>query len=602
MTARRLLPLIALAGLASALASAEPVPVPATRLLDEVKILSAPEMDGRASATPGGERAALHVAAVLREAGLRPADGHAYAMRFSVPTRVRLGNDNRLAFAGPDARTLVLKTDWTPAGGSADGAVEGEVVFVGYGITAPELHYDDYAGIDVRGKIVVALGGEPRRADPPSPFARAYTGGYGQRAYKARAAHDHGALALLFVLRPEADPDTLPPLRGGLGAGDLPSAAITRATAEALLGPGGQHLAELKERIDTTLAPASVALPGVRAALSVHLVRETGTTANIVGILPGTDPRLAREAVVIGAHYDHLGRAGEGSLDTEHLTDVHPGADDNASGTAVVLGLARAFAASGGTPRTLVFALFSGEEMGFLGAGAYVRHPPFPLERTVAMVNFDMVGRMRDNRIIVGGFDSGSRLEGIVTDAAAGLGLEVELRGSPWAPSDHQSFYQHRVPVLFFHTGVHDDYHRPSDTWEKINAVGLERVVTLAERVIDRLARGAAPAYATASVERPGLAGGAVHAGNGPAYFGIAPDPGDDAPGARLAVVQSGTAAARAGAEPGDVVVRFAGVRVYTFEDLRDAIAARKPGDAVDIIYLRDGEEHSARAVLGSRP
>ena len=600
MSARRVLPLIALAGLASALASAAPIPVPATRLLDEVKILSAPEMDGRASATPGGERAALHVATVLQEAGLRPADGHAYAMRFSIPTRVRLGNDNRLAFAGPDARTLVLNTDWTPVGASADGAVEGEVVFVGYGIAAPALHYDDYAGIDVRGKIVVALGGEPGHADPPSPFARAYGSGYGQRAHKARAAHDHGALALLYVPRPEAALDTLPPLRGGLGAGDLPSAAITRATVESLLGAGGQQLAELKARIDTTLAPASVALRGVRATLSVHLVREPGTTANIVGILPGTDPQLAREAVVIGAHYDHLGRDGEGSLDTAHRTDAHPGADDNASGTAAVLGLARAFAASGGTPRTLVFALFSGEEMGFLGAGAYVRHPPFPLERTIAMVNFDMVGRLRDNRLIVGGLDSGSGLEDIVTGATTGLGLEVELRGSPWAPSDHQSFYQHRVPVLFFHTGVHDDYHRTSDTWEKINAAGLERVVALAERVIDRLARGAAPAYATAGVERPELAAGAVQAGT--AYFGIAPDPADDAPGARLAVVQPGTAAARAGAEPGDVVVRFGGVRVYTFEDLREAIVARKPGDAVDVIYLRDRAEHAARAVLGTRP
>ncbi len=602
MTFRPAVSLLAIAGLALASISAAPAPVPAPRLLDEVKALTAPEMDGRASGTPGGDRAARHIAEALRAAGLRAAREGSFVIPFDVPTRVRLGADNRLALAAPNTRELALGADWTPVGGSADGAIAGEVVFAGYGISAPDLGWDDYAGIDARGKIVLALGGEPRRADPASPFARAYAAGYGRRLYKARVARDHGAVAVLLVTRPVGGSDTLPPLREGVGAGAAPTVAITRAAAEALAAAGGQHLGELRERIDATLAPASRALAGVRVELRVRLVREVGTTGNVVGILPGTDPVLARQAVVIGAHYDHLGRTGEGALDAEHGVEVHPGADDNASGTAAVLALARAFAAAGGAPRTLVFALFSGEELGLLGAGAYLRDPPFPIERTVAMVNLDMIGRMRDATVYVGGLDSGSGLGPLVTSAADGLGLRVEPRGSPYGPSDHMSFYQHRVPVLFFHTGVHKDYHRVTDTWDRINADGLARVVALAERVIDRMARGPAPAYAEVTAEGPARAAGAVSTGSGTGYFGIAPDPDDDAPGVRLAIVQPGTAASRAGVRPGDVVVRFAGIRVYSFEDLRELITAHRPGDPVEVVYLRDGREHIVPVLLGSRP
>ena len=598
----RLLTLVTVAGLAAAIESAAPAPVPAGRLLDEVKILTAPEMEGRAAGTPGNERAASHIAAVLREAGLRPVDAGGYALPFTIPTRVRLGEGNAFALTAPGARTFVLGTDWTPVGGSADGAVSGEVVFVGYGITAPDLGYDDYVGLDVRGRVVLALGGEPRRADPSSPFANAYAAGHGQPRTKARVAREHGARALVLVPRPEGPKDPLPALGAGPGVGDLVTAAITRATADALLTAGGMPLATLRQRIDAALSPASRPLVGVRVDLAVRLLRDAGTTANIVASLPGTDPALAREVVVVGAHYDALGRTGQGSLDDAHPTALHPGADDNASGTAAVLELARAFAAAGGTPRTLVFALFSGEEMGLLGSGAYVRQPPLPLERTVAMVNLDMIGRLQDDRLYVSGIASGQGLESVVAAAAAELGLHVELGRSPYAPSDQISFYDHGVPVLFFHTGAHEDYHRPTDTWDRINADGLARVTALAERIIDRLAHDPAPVYAKVPADEPAPARGATQVPGRAGYLGVAASLGDDAPGVRLSAVQPGTGAARAGVEPGDVVVRFAGIRVYTIEDLRESITARAPGDDVEVVYLRNGQVRAVRAVLGARP
>src|SRR5439155_4853614 len=227
--------------------------------------------------------------------------------------------------------------------------------------------------------------------------------------------------------------------------------------------------------------------------------------ANVIGVLPGTDPALAAEAVVIGAHYDHLGRA-DGV--------VYPGADDNASGTAVVLGLARAFAAAGGTDRTLIFALFGAEELGLIGSRHYVSRPALPLERTVAMVSFDMVGRLQGRVLSIGGGESGSRFRTLVSDAAQPEGVALEINGSPYGPSDHSRFYAAGVPVLFFYTGGHSDYHKPSDTADKIDAAGMARVAAVGARVVERLASDARPVYA--QVARParrqasGAAGGAL--------------------------------------------------------------------------------------------
>jgi membrane-associated protease RseP (regulator of RpoE activity) len=323
--------------------------------------------------------------------------------------------------------------------------------------------------------------------------------------------------------------------------------------------------------------------------VDVVLQSDERRTANVIAILPGTDPALASEAVVVGAHFDHVGQAG-GVL--------HPGADDNASGTAVVVELARAFAAAGGTARTLVFVLFSGEEIGLLGSGHYVRHPVVPLDRTVAMVNLDMVGRLRDGRVHVGGTDSATTLRDAVADAARGSGIQVVVRGTPYSPSDHVRFYDGGAPVLFFFTGMHDDYHGPGDTAEKINAAGMAEVAGVVARLVTHLGDGPRPLYV--KLDRP-----ARRAGSGPpgsAFFGIMADRDVGADGLRLAGVQPGSAAARAGVREGDVIIRFGGAAVNSFDELRRAIATRRPGDHVDVVYLRNGEERAVSATLDAQP
>jgi membrane-associated protease RseP (regulator of RpoE activity) len=261
------------------------------------------------------------------------------------------------------------------------------------------------------------------------------------------------------------------------------------------------------------------------------------------------------------------------------------------------MALARAFASVGGAPRTLVFAAFSGEELGLLGSAEYVRRPAVPLDRTVLMVNLDMVGRLREGKLNVSGIESGTELRAIVTRAADDMSLSLTLPPSPYGPSDHTSFYVAGCPVLFFFTGAHADYHRPSDTWDHINGPGLATVATLAARVIRAVAAApAAPVYVKIDAPRAGIG-----AGYGP-FLGVVPDFGaGERPGVRITGVRPGSPAEQAGMRPGDVIVKFAGVDVKTLEDLTFGLRSQHAGDEVAIVVVRDGREQTVRPVLGER-
>jgi Zn-dependent M28 family amino/carboxypeptidase len=571
----------------------------ASWILDHVRALSAPDMEGRQAGTPGAERAAEHVARAFRAAGLQ-AGGESATFRqtVSVPTGIKIGAPTRLTLVPGPAHALALGTDFAPLAVSESGTAEAEVVFAGYGITAPDLGYDDYAGLDVRGKVVLVLTREPRWQDPASPFRRPEAYHYSDRTHKLINARQHGARAVLVVTHPAASSEPLPALRGMSQPLGIMAAAVSQSAADTLLRGAGQSLAAAASAIDGALAPRSFLVPGARARVEIALIRDRGTTANVVGVLPGTDAQLRSEAIVIGAHYDHLGRGGEGSLAPDETGAVHHGADDNASGVAAVIALAQAFARAGGAPRTLVFAAFGAEEMGLLGSAHYVKQPAWRLDRTALMINLDMVGRLRENKLYVGGVDSGTGLRALVTDAGRDGGLTLDLRGDPFAPSDHTSFYAAGRPVLFLFTGAHPDYHRPSDTWDKINAPGLRSVTAFTARVIAAVA-GAATAPAYVKVE---ATGSARPRGAYGAYFGVIPEFGErGAPGVAITGVRPGSPAERAGLQKGDVLVRFADVEVKTLEDLTFALRSRRAGDRVPLRFVRDGQTHDAEATLEER-
>jgi hypothetical protein len=530
-------------------------------------------MEGRASGTAGGERAAHYIADQLAAAHVEPGGASgSFFQSFAAATTTEIAAGAVLERLDPRPRAFEVAREWTPHGGSLADEVSGEVVFVGYGVAVGEGGWDDYAGLDVRGKIALALDGAPASLGDARP----------SRLEKLIAARRHGARALLIA----ADP--LPALEATSAPVRLVSGSLTAAAADELLAATGKTTAGLRAALAAASTPLSFATV-VKAHIRVALARADRRATNVVGVLPGTDPVRSSEAVVLGAHYDHLGRVGGA---------IHPGADDNASGTAVVLGLARAFAAAGGAPRTMVFALFAGEELGLLGSAHYVSHPAAPIARTVAMLNFDMVGRMRDRRLEVGGVDSGSGLRSLVASAAGG-DVDLSLRDSPFEPSDHLSFYGAGVPVLFFTTGGHGDYHTPRDTVDQINAAGMAEVAGVAARIGESLRGGARPAYVALS--RPE---GTRRMGGSPGgtFLGVAADGQGEADGLKLASVLTDTAAARAGLRAGDVIVRLGDRPINSFEDLKGTLERKQPGDLVLVLFLRDGEDHVAAATLGARP
>ena len=576
-------------------------------LLEIVKTLAAPEMEGRATGLPGMQRAARFIAQQFEGAGLEPGgEGRSYFQVFEVVTGIRLGDGNRLRLSGAAwQQEYSVEREFTPFSFSDSGQAQGEVVFAGYGITAPELSYDDYAGVDAAGKIVLILSGEPRERDPEAPFRRPEAYRYTEVRYKALNAREHGARGVILVTNPVAhkgEPEHLFAIRGITSSSQSGILAVNalRRVADAILVGSGRSLTELQLDIDRDLRPQSFLITGRAAEIEVRLLYEHGQAWNVIGLLRGTDPILANQAVVVGAHYDHLGHGGETSLAPSRFGEIHPGADDNASGVAGVIGLARMFASEGGAPRTLVFVAFAGEEMGLLGSAQYVREPVVPLDRTVAMLNMDMIGRLRADALYVFGVDTGKEFRDDLAAANRGLGLQMQFSGDGYGPSDHTPFYGKDRPVLFFFTGPHEDYHRPSDTADKINAPGLSRVTRLVAGVLRRVAHEDSPvtfARVERSSPRQGRGSGA---GYGP-YFGLIPEFGGSEEGVKLGGVRAGSPAEKAVLQSGDLIVRFDGKLVNNLEDFVFVLRGKRAGDRVEVIYRRGAEVRTTSAVLEAR-
>jgi aminopeptidase YwaD len=321
-------------------------------------------------------------------------------------------------------------------------------------------------------------------------------------------------------------------------------------------------------------------------------------TQNVVALIPGRDPALHGEYVVIGAHFDHLGRSSTGALDPEAKDAIRNGADDNASGTAAVLELARIFAERP-PRRAILVAHFGGEELGLLGSQWFVEHAPVALDSIAAMVNFDMVGRLRNDKLIVYGAATARELPAILASANVAPRLRVSAQGDGFGPSDHSSFYMKGIPVLHFFTDLHEDYHRATDDVEKINFAGEARVVAMAERVV----RSIADRPSRLTVVRVATPAPAMSGREGPtAYLGSIPDmSASEEPGLRLSGVRAGSPADHGGLRAGDVIVVFGGREVKDLYSFSDVLYAHKPGDKVEVAFLRNGERHTTTVMLGTR-
>ncbi|MBZ5724175.1 MAG: M28 family peptidase [Acidobacteriia bacterium] len=575
--------------------------------LSDIKFLASNELRGRATGSPELEKAAAFLAGKFREFGLKPVQGKSYLQPFAVTTNAKLGAKNHLRFTA-DGHTTALRSpeDFIPLNFSSSGSVSGTVVFAGYGITAPEYHYDDYAGMDVKGKIVLLLRHEPQEADEHSVFlGRAFTA-HAQFISKATNAKMHGAAGVILVNdrgNHVGEPDDLPKFgvaEGPLDAG-IPFVQVKEERVEGWFRDAGKSLTTVAADIDKDLKPESFAFPdSIRVEAGLDIERVVKTVHNVAAYLPGE----TAEYVIVGAHYDHLGMGGQYSL-APSVTAIHPGADDNASGTAGVIELARWFSAQPKQKRGILFLAFAGEEMGLLGSAWYVAHPELPLEKAAAMINMDMIGRIREGKVYIGSAATGSTLRATLDRVAAPFHMNIDYSDIPGeGSSDHTSFITKQVPVLFFFSGLHADYHKPGDTWEKIDAPAAARLLELVAAVAGDLREAPErPQFVRVAPAAHGEgAVGPVSAGSGYGpYFGSIPDFGEGTKGVKFADVREGSPAAKAGFKAGDVMVEFDGKPIQNLYDFTYALRAHKPGDEVKVKVLRDGKPLEAAVLLTKR-
>ena len=483
------------------------------RIAGDVRYLSSDEMRGRGPGSGGLDRAADLIADRWRELALNTKlfDGSPF-QTFTIPGTVEATRpeNNRLHWRlnSQESRECKLDRDFRPLALGSSGLFEGRIAFAGYGITADEnqFHYDDYAEINVRGKIVIIIRKEPRQADPESPFDGTKSSRHAHFATKLSNAIEHGATGLIFVndaisfeknnLGQNGALETLPSIedagRSNNAAASIPTLFVTRQQVDDWLERvrPSMTLTQLERGIDDDLKPRSFEFDNISVKGEVLLEKNPLQIKNVIASMDGRG-RLANETVVIGAHYDHVGMGGQGSL-APGTIEVHNGADDNASGTAALLEISRRFSeprlSEQNSDRTdscrrLVFIAFTGEERGLLGSRHYVAHPRFAIESTVAMINLDMVGRMTEDQLIVFGTGSSPAFDSILDSANRGVGLRLRKQLEAMGPSDHQPFFDQKVPVLHFFTGLHNDYHRPSDDFEKINTEGMVSITDIVYRI-----------------------------------------------------------------------------------------------------------------------
>jgi len=610
-----------------------PPPISAEAWLADVTWLADDDRAGRDTPSPELLETARYVARAFEEAGLQPlGDDGDFFQHFEVAGRQRLVQGNTLqltraaAEAGDGPATRIhdpeLHEDWIPLQTALSGHVGGGLVFAGYGISDPHGGYDDYDGLDVRGKVVLVLRGGPNVTDPGTRYAEgSEQHGLIDFVSKVNMAFRNGAAALLVVndplsRRPGSRRDRLRrygELRGDAPTASLPAAHITGELGERIFGWHGLDLEDTQRGIDENGAPNSFAFEAQTARITIAAEKPDLPTVNVVGYLPGSDPHLGGEHLLIGAHMDHLGDATNVSSrgGTSKIGQIHNGADDNASGTSGVINLARWIASLDERPRRgIVFATWSGEEWGLLGARHYVKEPPLPIEDLVTAMNMDMIGRSVDGYVIAEGTGSAFGFRELIVEAHddLSLGLDLHLGDVPSNNSDHAAFFEADVPVLNFFTGLHDEYHMPEDDSHLINADGGARIASLAGQALMLIANAnerpvfTTPREAGAEDDPHADMPDDEDAPSSSAYrvvFGTSPDmayQGDD--GVRLSSVRDDTPAQKAGLEGGDVIIAFDGKPVRNLQDYSVLLFSHRPGDVITVTVRRDGEELEFTATL----
>jgi aminopeptidase YwaD len=554
-------------------------------LQGHILYLASDSLKGRLTGSPGDSLAAEYIKNKLSSYGLIPLTGDGL-QRFKVTKRVLAGKSNSLSVNGTN---YIVEKDFMPLAFSSNGILESEVVFSGYGfnIKGDSLKWDDYIATDVKGKWVMILRGDPEPENNKSPFIA-----FSADRDKALLAKDMGAAGVLLVSGPAFDPqDAFEPLNSEGYSVDIPVLRIKKEVADNILLKSKNSVAALEKKLMDKRKPYSFSTK-VTINGKAEIVRELANTRNVAMLLPGEDPKLKDEYIIIGAHFDHLGMGGAGSgsraLDT---IGIHHGADDNASGVAMMLELAEKFARTKGSHKRSILCLsFSGEEEGLLGSKHFVDDPGLDLSKVNAMINIDMVGRLNEtNNLQIFGAGTATGMKELIYSKSDTSVIKLTLSDEGYGPSDHSSFYGKNIPVLFYFTGAHLDYHTPSDTYDKINFNGMVRISSLIYNVAEELAtttgrlkfKESGPKAETARYRR----GKGVTLGIMPDFAGVIKD------GLRADFVTPGKPAALGGMQKGDIIKFINGKPVNNIQDYMFRMSQLKHGQTISVEVLRNDKK-----------
>jgi aminopeptidase YwaD len=576
------------------------------RIRENIKYLASDSLEGRFPGTPGIELAAKRIISEFKGAGVKPFKGN-YRQEFGVTTGVELGDGNyctwttlvkRIGLPKDKWRKLSMPwkvgKDYQPMAFSDNDSVSGELAFVGFGISAPDLNYDDYEGIDVNDKIAIILSETPDGEDRDGEFSN-----YRSLRYKVSNAKMKGAKAVIFV-RLQGDSMNVFYRLNWEHIGSNSGIPVIQAWRQSLTQffPKDKNLIGVEEGIKATKKPNSYYIPDTEVSFAVDLKEVESPTDNIIGIVEGTDSKLKDEYIVIGAHYDHLGWGGGNSRYNGMKQMIHNGADDNSSGVAAMIELAHHIAQNP-LRRSVIFMGFSAEEMGLLGSNHFVEEPLLGLDNIAAMLNLDMVGRLRNNDITIFGTGSSPMFSVIIDSIAAETGIRAAKSSDAYGPSDHASFYRKDIPVMMLFTGLHDDYHMPSDDWNKINFEGVAAVAEFGlalAQAIDR--RDSKPEFTETKIPMPDKGeGGRKSHGYGGVWFGIVPNFETSDLGLKISGTSAGSPAEKAGLADGDIITKMDDAVITNLYDFMYKIKNHKPGDKIMVELLRGGNPDKKETV-----
>jgi Zn-dependent M28 family amino/carboxypeptidase len=578
-----------------------------SRTKTHIQTLASDKFEGRLTGSPGEQLAADYLISELKRMGAKPLPG---MTDFRMPFTFTAGSKD-------GGSTFGYKNETTGAGMigggsnavlalsfSDSGSVTGNVVFAGYGLVVPDSQnfgYDSYQGLDVKDKIVVVLRYFPEDADQKT---RAILARYADLRYKAQAARQRGAKGMIVVTGPRSpNAGNVVPMSfdTAIAGSGLVAVSIDGGNAGVIFKAADKQLEAVQKELDSgNPHVAGFAIPNLQVTIEAKIIREQQTGNNVVAYLPATTPTagIVKPWVAVGAHYDHLGRGGAGNslADKAEMNQIHHGADDNASGTATVLNIADALAQQP-RKRNLLIGFWSGEELGLLGSNAFVNKPPLPLDQVAAYLNFDMVGRVADNKLTVQATGTSATWPKLLEQANVAAGFDLVLQEDPYQPTDVGSFNTASVACLTFFTGAHQEYHKPSDTADKINYEDLDRVGEFASAIVKRL-MDANDAPQFTKVEQKTDTGGRAGLR---LFTGTIPDYATDVKGLLLGGVIGGGPAEQAGLQKGDVIIEIAGQSITNIYDYTYALELLKIGQPAKVVYMRDKDRRETTLTPAAR-